>query len=133
MAERQITVTVGQPVVMVSGNHSRRMTTRRGTVVKAARVWIEVLPDDLADEPNGWNRRRYRLDTQTDGSQHSYAARFYTLEQWAELERRDQAQTFLREQGIDLRFESPWRGHEHELAELLKSHAWDEASREADH
>jgi len=115
-----IIVEVGQPVIMVDGNHYGRMTTQRGTVVKAARVWITVQPDDNAHK---WAAQRYRLDTQTDGSPYSYAPRFYTLEQWAERERRDQAQTFLRKQGISIEYSSPWRGHEHELAELIRPHA----------
>jgi hypothetical protein len=122
MADQPITVTVGQRVILLDGNHSKNLRTTDGTVVKVARVWIEVLPEGLPDDPNGWNRRRYRLDTQTDGTPYSYAPRFYTLEQWDERERRDAAATFLREQGIDLRWESPWRGREHELAELLRPH-----------
>ena len=114
-----ITVEVGQPVIMVEGNHSRHMTTRRGTVTKAARVWITVQPDDDARE---YAARRYRLDSQTDGSPYSYAPRFYTLEQWAERERRIEAEQFLSEQGVRIERASPWSGHVIELAELIRPH-----------
>jgi hypothetical protein len=62
---------------------------------------------------------RLRLDTQTDGSQYASGWRFYTLDQWAERVRLSEARALLRDQGIDIRHNSPWVGREVELANLL--------------
>lgn len=108
-----VKVEMNQPVVMADGY---RRGPDRGTVVKVGRVWIEILPE-------GWpagRTRRFRLDTQTDGSEIGTPARFYTLDQWAERERRVEADRFLREQGIRIETGSRWHGREVELASLLR-------------
>ena len=106
-----ITVKLGQPVKIVTGYKTAAVS---GTVTKIGRVWIEVTPD-------GWGRAlRFRLDDQTDGSRVGVSPHFYTLEQWAEKQRRDEAGKFLREQGISVDFGSPWRGRETELAALIR-------------
>jgi len=111
-------VAVGDRVVMTSGNHARRLSAKHGTVVKVGRVWINVQPDGVL----GDFTYRYRLDTQTDGSPYTSAARFYTLDQWEQKQRRDDAVQYLHDQGISIGFDSPWRGREIELADLLRAH-----------
>ena len=109
-----VTVTVGQPVVMVR-QYARQ---QRGTVVKVSRIWIEIQPDGTTHE---WVRRRFRLDDQTDGSRIGAFDHFYTLDQWAEREREAEAATFLREQGIEVGFGSPWRSRTAALADLSRA------------
>jgi hypothetical protein len=89
-----------------------RREPREATVTKVARVWITV--------GEGYREEKFRRDTQADGPD-GYGKRFYTLTQWAEKRQRDEATTFLREQGIDLRNDSPWRDREIELAEVLRN------------
>lgn len=111
-----IKVEIGQPVIIVGGYRSEG---RGGTVAEVARVWIKIQPDGTTGE---WARQRFRLDDQTDGSRVGLPARFYTLDQWAEREREDEAATFLREQGIEVGFGSSWRGRKAELADLIRAH-----------
>jgi hypothetical protein len=111
-------VAEGDTVVMQDGNHARRMSHRNGTVIKVARVWITVRPEGATRDSGD---RRYRLDTQTDGGDRAFAGRFYTLDQWAERERRNAADAFLREQGIDVRRDGPWWRREVELADIIRA------------
>jgi len=64
---------------------------------------------------------RFHLDTQTDGSEYGYPPRFYTRTQWAEKQLGDDAQAYLHEHGIQVRYDSPWRGREVELANILRN------------
>lgn len=106
-----IDVQVGETVIL-HGRNRGAATAREATVVSVARVWITV--------DAGTGQLRFRRDTQTDGSDYGYPLRFYTLTQWAEKQQRDEAATFLHEQGIDLRYDSPWRGRESELADVIR-------------
>jgi hypothetical protein len=108
-----VKVEMNEIVMMVDG-HGRTLRTHRGKVVKIGRAWITVETEDYP----GWTER-YRLDDQTNGGGYSYSPRFYTLAQWDERERQAQATKVIRDQGISINFESPWRGREVELAALL--------------
>lgn len=103
-----IDVKVGDTVI-VHGYHR----AKEATVTKVGRVWVFV--------GEGPSMQKFRLDDQTDGSGYSQRDRFYTLDQWAEKQRRDGAADVLRKHGIDLRPDSLWRGREIELANLLRS------------
>lgn len=107
-----VKVEMNEPVVIIDGGRSK---ARRGDVVKIGRVWIEVQPEGYGP---GYTLR-FRLDTQTNGSQIGVPARFYTLDQWAEKQRRAEATAFLHEQGISIDNRSLWRGREIELAKRL--------------
>lgn len=102
-------VAVGDTVI-VTGH---RRPERRVVVTKVGRTWITI--------GEGVHEQRFRIDDQTDGSKYGSPPRFYTLQQWAEKQERDEVTTYLCEQGIDLRFDSPWRGREAELAALLRT------------
>lgn len=106
-----IKVEVGQPV-MVHGGYGRAEPVR-GTVVKVARVWI-----DVHREGKNWGWR-FRLDTQTDGGNFGSPPRFYTLDQWAQHQREESASAFLRQQGIMVDYSSPWLQRKAELATLI--------------
>lgn len=108
-----VKVELNEVVMMVEGY--RRQTVHRGKVIKIGRVWIDVKREDQPARDS----QRYRLDTQTDGGQYVSSPRFYTLAQWAEMERHEQAARVLREQDISINSGSPWRGREVELAALL--------------
>lgn len=105
----KVSVKVGD-TIMVSMGYGRKKTME-ATVTKVGRVWIETNHLD-----------KFRLDTQTNGSNYGDAPRFWTMEQWAERFKRNEACKFLREQGINVaRFSgSPWWGREVELAEIIR-------------
>jgi hypothetical protein len=107
----KVKVEVGQTVMVLGGYGSREAV--RGTVVKIGRVWI-----DVHREGQGWGWR-FRLDTQTDGSDFGSPPRFYTLDQWAQHEREASASAFLRAQGITVEYSSSWRARMVELAQML--------------
>lgn len=104
-----IKLAVGDTVIV----QRNRQTPSELTITKIGRVWITV--------GEGWQEQRFRLDDQTDGSGYGYGSRFYTHAQWAEKQQRDAAVAFLRDHGIDVRFDSPWRGRETELANIIRS------------
>jgi hypothetical protein len=106
-----VQVEVGQ-TVMVNSGYGRKDVVR-GTVVKVARVWIDVHREG---QNWGW---RFRKDDQTNGSDFGSVPHFYTLEQWAEHLREVSATDFLRAQGVSVEYSSPWHGRMIELATLL--------------
>lgn len=106
-----VKVEIGQQVIVMDG-YGRAKMQNRGTVTKVGRVWI-----DVHREGSNWGWR-FRLDTQTDGD-NGRRTRFYTLEQWAEKQRRDSAMMWLRDQGITVGDASPWYGEKIKLATLL--------------
>lgn len=89
---------------------------RRYVVTNVARVWITVRPEG---EMRAGRDRRFRLDNQTDGCPDAMA-RFYTLDQWADVQRKNEAWAFLRDQGVDVRRDGPWWGREIDLADLIR-------------
>lgn len=104
-----IKVEIGQPVIVTDRGRSFL-----ATVITVNRVWITILPDGFRPS----SAKLFWLDTQTDGA--SVPRRFYTLDQWADKERRDAALRFLREQGITVDHGSPWQGREETLSELIR-------------
>jgi hypothetical protein len=111
-----IKIEAGQEV-MVS-DVGRSTANWRGIVVWVGRVWMQVVHEEDRALPGAF-RRKFRLDDQTDGSVYSSRARFYTLEQYEEKRKLDDATSFLKGQGIRLDYDSPWRGKETELAFAL--------------
>lgn len=105
-----VKVELGQEVMTTSW---QSRDPQPGKVVKVGRVWIDVDVDSFT--------LRYRLDTQTNGSQYGSPPRFYTLDQWAEKQREDEARDYLREQGIEFSYVSPWRRRLVELADLIRT------------
>lgn len=112
-----IKVEIGQRVIIHQPGN-RYANKRDGTVVKVGRVWIDVLPDSAGS----WTHR-FRLDTQTDGTDIGHPAMFYTLDQWAQHERDNGADAYLKAQGITIEYSSPWRGRQVELAALVEAAA----------
>lgn len=106
-------VQIGQTVMVTDGMGRAKAPGQLGTVVKVGRMWIDVHREG---QNWGW---RFRLDTQTNGSNFGYPPRFYTLEQWAEKERQDAAAVYLREQGVSVEHGSPWHSRKVELATLV--------------
>lgn len=104
-----IDVKVGDTVIVTE----HRRDPREAVVSKVGRVWVTV--------GEGWQERKFRLDDQSDGSNIGYGTHFYTPDQWAEKQRSDEASTYLREQGIEIGWTSPWRGREIELANVIRS------------
>jgi hypothetical protein len=113
-----VAVEVGQEVMVLSGG-ARHAATQRGMVAKVGRVWIEI------EVPGAYRTSTYRMrmDTQDGGGDFGYRERFYTMEQWETRQRRETAVTALSDQGINLTLASPWRGREHELAEIINRSA----------
>lgn len=107
-------LSVGQPVMIRQGYG--KAVTLAGTVIKVGRVWIDVQIDDRPHQVE-----RYRADTQNVGGQWAQSNRFYTLDQWADVEREEAANEFLRKQGIVPNFESPWYRRRVELADIIKA------------
>jgi hypothetical protein len=119
------TLEPGQDVIVkLSPNDSRRKAPEdcyiAARVRKAARVWVEL--ERVGDGyPREWRMRR---DVQHEGSTYSGSnASFATLDQHQWDITRQWANGVLREAGIDLRSDSPWRGREIELADLLSKAA----------
>lgn len=85
-------------------------------VVKAARVWV-----DLKRVGKGWPQSwRMRRDTQSESTRYSGSnASFATMEQHAWDETQTWARGVLKENGIRLDHQSPWKGREVELADLI--------------
>lgn len=107
-----IDVKVGDKVMI-----TEYRSVREAEVVKVARVWITIKYEGKYS-----SERRFRLDTQTDGDvQYGNGVRFYTMDQWEEKQRRDEASIFLHKQGITIEYGSPWRGREIELAALVRT------------
>lgn len=106
-------------VIVASGNHPRNRQAQRYVVTKVARVWITVRPEGDEDR-NHWLDKRFRLDDHTDGSGIGAPDRFYTLGEWAAREREDAADVFLRDQGIQVGYDSPWRARKAELADIIR-------------
>ncbi len=98
----------GDPVIVI-----KRIGGRSGsieypaTVIKAARVWVTV---KLDHRPRWDAEKRFRLDDQTDGSQHGNGfSRFVTLEQHAYDDRMATARRVLADAGIRYDHDSPFR------------------------
>lgn len=93
---------VGDEVMLFAGYGGYRREPRKGTVTKAARVWLEITPEGSGVA------YRYRRDNQTDGSNYNSRSYFRTLDQYAQDQARDAAEGWLREQRIRIDFGSTW-------------------------
>lgn len=113
-------IKIGERVVV--SENGRRRSDWPGIVVWTGRVWMQVVRAEDHGDLRAL-RRKFRFDTQTDGSTIGAPSRFYTLAQYAEKQRRDEALTFLKGQGVRLDYDSPWRRKEALLAEIIGPHA----------
>jgi hypothetical protein len=110
-----IKVEPGQPVMVFSG-YGRNGRISSGKIIKVGRVWITVQDDEWA-----WKTTRFRLDDQTDGTTNGVRDTFMTMEQYAAHQQEVEGGKFLREQGIDLAFDSSWRKRQAELADIIRA------------
>lgn len=108
-----INVKVGDTVIVTDGYGRTKANVYRGTVVRVARVWIDVHREGYTW---GW---RFRKDTQAGGSSYDSLPRFWTLEQWEAKRVQDAASAFLRGQDVTVGYRSPWRDRMVELAQLM--------------
>lgn len=121
-------VAVGDELIVISPSHRRNVPERIHlvTVIRAARVWIEVVDTEDLDKyrEHGYGRTwRLRMDTQTDGGKVGYPTRFRTLEQHAWELRNQAAAEYLREIGLNQIWRSPrWKNDQVTLANLLREH-----------
>lgn len=112
----------GQPVMIrqsYNDTRGRKPEDRYipAVVVKASRVWIELVSTDEKRYRMSWRMRR---DTQDEATQYPGSnASFATLDQHAWDETWRWARDVLIDHGIELRNRSPWRGREIEMANLL--------------
>jgi hypothetical protein len=109
--QEKVKVSVGDEIMVSLGYGYRKVI--KAIVTKVGRVWIETNHND-----------RFRLDTQTDGSNYGNAPRFWTMKQWESKKALDAARLFLREQGIGIVMSGngPWVGREIELAKIIKDY-----------
>lgn len=86
------------------------------TIIAVGRVWVTV---QAVGSRRQW---RLRKDTQRDDRGVGYGTNFATPDQLAYDEKTEAAWKLLREQGIDVRPDSPWRGSDGAiaLAEILR-------------
>ncbi len=109
------TPAVGDPVYVREGG-GRRIAIIPATITAVGRVWLTIRAVNSGRE---W---RLRKDTQKDGHGVGYGTNFATPDQLAYDQKTEEAHKFLREQGIDVRYDSPWRGSKGviALAEILR-------------
>lgn len=89
---------VGDEVIVQFGQRPRR--DMAATVVKVARVWIELKGLE------GHSTWRMRRDTQDEGSKYSFDASFLTPEQYAWTERLRVASEYISKAGIRIEYGS---------------------------
>lgn len=107
---------VGDQVLVIPGGFFRNKPEPvLATVTKVARVWVEMKRSDGDGWPKDW---RFRLDTQHDGTDSNYRARFFTPEQYAWKEKIDEARETLRAAKIFPEYSSPWHTDEDRLTAL---------------
>ena len=88
-------IRVGDEVFVFAGHYGRKQPVPvLAHIAKIGRVWLDI---DAASSRRTW---RMRKDTQNEGSTYSHQARFLTAAQMEWWERLNDADTFLREQGI---------------------------------
>ncbi len=94
----------------------RHITTIPAKVAVVGRVWVTI------EHPGSRRQWKLRKDTQRDARGVGYATNFATPEQLAYDQKVSAAAKYLAEQGIDVRYDSPWRGSDGTiaLAEILR-------------
>jgi hypothetical protein len=108
----------GDAVLVIPGRYGRGVREPiPATITKAARVWLTITEATASSLAREWRMRR---DTQREDSAHSYVNRFVTAEQYEAEQRAAADAQFLREQGIEVAYGSPWRGRVSELADLIR-------------
>lgn len=107
-------VQVGDEVFVLYRTGYRETAWVPAKVAKASRVWLEIeRTDGLFRLRQAWRMRR---DTQNEGENGIYQARFVTLEQKQVEDEINAADAFLREQGIDILARSDWRSPSRRIA-----------------
>lgn len=118
-------VEVGDRLIVIPGRRSRYSDTtpRPAIVTKAAPVWIDLVEESTQDRPypKSWRMRR---DTQHEGGNTNYNARFVTPEQYAWEQRQLAAVKYLKEIDLRLEWSSPWASGDKAivLANLMRKH-----------
>lgn len=114
---------IGDPVIVIEGNHVRRMQHSNQVIVKVGRQWVTIAPKDADGRPWTHGERRFRMDTQSDGG-NGYGHHFRTPEQWKWEREASAANVYLREvAGLDIRSGGPFHRNPDlviSLARLLK-------------
>jgi len=107
--------------VIVSQHRGRSWDYIRARVTKVARVWVEL--EEIENASSRKRTWRMRLDTQREGGEGNYLSHFRTPAQHEWEKQRDDAQTFLGQQGLRPAFASPWRGADQviRLAALIRA------------
>jgi hypothetical protein len=125
MAVTKDEVKVGDFVKYTEG-YGRHENAREALVTSVARVWITVTTGGKYAR-----EMRFRLDTQTDSpgpNGGAYSPRFYTIAQWEWREAETSAIRYLREQGINVIYDSPWSKRLVELADIIRKGEQDSAT-----
>lgn len=111
---------VGDKVKVIRGS-GRLADPIDGEVTKVGRVWATIKYGE-------WSISRFRMNLDPRSSRamrcddhFSYPAA-YTVEQWANRERRAAAVRYLNEVGIEIRIGRDWDDRHIELAELLQAY-----------
>jgi hypothetical protein len=118
-------IEVGDRLLVIPARMSRfaDTTPRRVTVIKAARVWVDLVAEEDQDRlhPRTWRMRR---DTQDEGTSSNYNDRFVTQEQYGWEQRARAAEEYLTEIDLQLSWQSPWTKGDKVivLANLLRKH-----------
>lgn len=100
---------VGDPVIVIDGNHRQRMSASEMVIVKVGRQWVTVAPKSTDGRPRTRRERRFRIDTQRGGSAYGYDGYFCTPEQRAWDQQVAAADVYLREvAGLDVRHDGPF-------------------------
>lgn len=110
----------GDPVIVTRRGYRTR-TNVEAHVTKTARVWITLQEtNQVASLAKTWRMRR---DTQNEGSGSATQDSFATPEQHAWDQCIDDADRYLREQGIEVRHSSDWYpAHRRmQLADLIRA------------
>lgn len=124
MSEAAKQVTVGDEVIVIVPYRNRSETVP-AIVTKAARVNLEITKklSDTASYPTVWKMRRdlqsepWNDNTPGGGT---YQASYMLPEEYAAQEREREASMWLKEQGIDVAYVSPWADRRHELMNIIK-------------
>lgn len=116
-------VAIGDHLLVIPATYARRPPEPvEAVVTKVARVWTEL------EEAAGEGRKRtwrMRLDTQDEGGDSHYCARFRTREQHAWEQRLMAADTCLREAGVGLGHGKPWQEPDRRIALANMIRAYD--------
>jgi hypothetical protein len=114
-------ITPGQTFVKIDSFRRSRRTRMR--VIKVARVWVSVVPEEKA-KAGSWTEQdieKFRKDNQTDGGQTGTPKIYFTEAQYAWHKREALAYEFLREAGISA-YQGRYSRDRVTLANLIRAH-----------